>query len=249
MTRRRAARVAAVVGVLALCTWLSALGTRATETGAARPAAEPKPPLPSGCEERRLEPFSKASLDGPEDVLGTGDARARVQTSCGVLLIDLFEDRAPLNVNNFAFLANEGFYDGLPFFRVEKDSVVQTGDPNGHPLDAPNGPGYTVPDELAAAHYDGYVYGVVAMANRWPVRDSAGSQFFIVVHDREGAEQGDPEPAGYRPRYTIIGRVARSSWGVLERIAEVDTKGGIDLLESVEPVAPVTVDSVEIGQR
>jgi cyclophilin family peptidyl-prolyl cis-trans isomerase len=150
-------------------------------------------------------------------------------------------------VNNFLFLAGRGFYEGLPFHRIEKDSVVQSGDPNGRALDPPEGPGYVVEDELASARYDRYVFGVVGMANRGP--GTAGSQFFIVVHDPEGARRGEPEPAGYRPRYTIIGRVLRPSWSALERIAEADTKGGLDPVESVEPVRPVIIRSVEIRER
>lgn len=167
-----------------------------------------------------------------------------IETSCGTIKLDLFADEAPINVNNFVYLARKGFYDGLPFHRIEKDSVIQSGDPNGRALDPPDGPGYTVPDELANAEFDRYVYGVVGMANRGP--NTAGSQFFIVVHDFEGARRGEPEPAGYRPLYTIIGRVERSSWNTLERIAEVDVKGGLDPVRSVEPVAPVVVRSVKV---
>jgi cyclophilin family peptidyl-prolyl cis-trans isomerase len=167
-----------------------------------------------------------------------------IHTSCGDLELELFEDQAPANVNSFVFLARRGFYEGLPFHRIEKNSVVQSGDPNGRALDPPDGPGYAVEDELAGAHYDKYVYGVVGMANAGP--DTAGSQFFIVVHDPEGAARGRPEPAGYRPNYTIIGRVEERSWDALARIADVDTKGGLDPVESVEPVRPVIIESIDI---
>ena len=66
---------------------------------------------------------------------------------------------APRTVNNFVFLAREGFYDGLTFHRVVRGFVIQGGDPAG---DGSGGPGYTFADELPT---DGYPTGAVAMAN------------------------------------------------------------------------------------
>ena len=246
--RRRIARTLGVVGVLTVVVAMSIAGTGAKQRARRAAAPERKPPLPEGCKATRVQKLRPQSYDGPRSVLQTGrDYRAVVDTSCGELELDLFEQEAPVNVNNFVFLAARGFYDGLPFHRIEKDSVLQTGDPNGRSLDPPDGPGYVVADELANAHFDRYVYGVIGMANRGP--DTAGSQFFIVVHDLRGARQGDPEPAGYRPRYTIIGRVARKSWETLERIAEVDTQGGKDPVKSVRPIRPVVIRSIELKGR
>jgi cyclophilin family peptidyl-prolyl cis-trans isomerase len=98
---------------------------------------------------------------------------ATLETSCGPIVIDLDAEQAPETVNNFVFLAREGFYDGLTFHRVVTGFVIQGGDPEG---DGRGGPGYTFPDELPD---DGYPPGSVAMANAGP--DTNGSQFFIVT--------------------------------------------------------------------
>jgi cyclophilin family peptidyl-prolyl cis-trans isomerase len=97
---------------------------------------------------------------------------ATMQTSCGEIVIALDAENAPNTVNNFVFLSEEGFYDGLTFHRVVPDFVIQGGDPAG---DGTGGPGYEFGDELPE---DGYPEGAVAMANAGP--DTNGSQFFIV---------------------------------------------------------------------
>ncbi|MCU0306941.1 MAG: peptidylprolyl isomerase [Thermoleophilia bacterium] len=99
--------------------------------------------------------------------------RATLETSCGDIVIDLDAKAAPTTVNNFVFLAREGFYDGLTFHRVVPGFVIQGGDPAG---DGTGGPGYQFEDELPS---DGYPQGAVAMANAGP--NTNGSQFFIVT--------------------------------------------------------------------
>jgi cyclophilin family peptidyl-prolyl cis-trans isomerase len=73
------------------------------------------------------------------------DYSAVISTNYGDITVDLFEDRAPRTVNNFVFLAEEGFYDGLTFHRVVEDFVIQGGDPSG---DGTGGPGYSFDDEI-----------------------------------------------------------------------------------------------------
>jgi cyclophilin family peptidyl-prolyl cis-trans isomerase len=98
---------------------------------------------------------------------------ATIDTSCGKIVIDLDAKGAPKTVNNFVFLANKHFYDGLTWHRVVKDFVIQGGDPQGN---GSGGPGYSFEDELPK---DGYKLGSVAMANSGP--NTNGSQFFIVT--------------------------------------------------------------------
>ena len=84
----------------------------------------------------------------------------------------LFADKAPLAVNNFVFLAKNGWYDGVTFHRVLTDFMAQGGDPTGLGL---GGPGYSFANEVTGLKFD--KEGLVAMANAGP--DTNGSQFFI----------------------------------------------------------------------
>lgn len=169
------------------------------------------------------------------------DYSAVIATSCGEITLDLLEDKTPQNVNNFIFLAREGFYDGLTFHRIEQNSIIQGGDPEGT---GHGGPGYTVPDELPETPKV-YKFGTVAMANEGP--NTAGSQFFIVVHDDDPA--GGYDPVGYRPWYSLFGAVNTDddeSVGVLDAIATQDTKVGDDPTIATQPISPVYIESIEI---
>ncbi len=101
------------------------------------------------------------------------DYRANIKTAKGDMLIDLREDLAPVTVNNFVFLAREGFYDGVTFHRVMAGFMAQTGDPTGT---GAGGPGYRFADEFSPElrHDDA---GIVSMANAGA--NTNGSQFFI----------------------------------------------------------------------
>lgn len=103
---------------------------------------------------------------------------ATISTGKGDIVVQLDASAAPQTVNNFVFLAREGFYDGLTFHRVEPDFVIQGGDPLGN---GAGGPGYTVPAEIKLLHGE----GAIAMARRGdqvnPTRASSGSQFYITL--------------------------------------------------------------------
>ena len=102
---------------------------------------------------------------------------ATIATDKGDIVIALDPSRAPKTVNNFVFLARDGFYDGLTFHRVVDDFVVQGGCPEGS---GRGGPGYRFEDEPVQGDY---IPGAVAMANAGP--NTNGSQFFICsVDDR-----------------------------------------------------------------
>lgn len=178
----------------------------------------------------------RPDLDPEEGV----DYAAIVSTSCGDIQFDLLEDEAPQSVANFVFLAREGFFDGLIWHRVEENAVIQTGDPNGQNGVPPDGPGYTIPDEPPERANE-YVYGTVGMANSG-APNSGGSQWFIVIHDREGGD-----PAGYPPNYAIFGRVSEESYDVLDLIGSQPTnEGADDPVEAVKPVVPIYINSIEI---
>ncbi|MYD09620.1 MAG: peptidylprolyl isomerase [Chloroflexi bacterium] len=100
--------------------------------------------------------------------------RAVMDTSKGAINIDLFADRAPVTVNNFVFLARDGFYDGVVFHRVLEGFMAQGGDPTGS---GRGGPGYRWDDEPAALRIRHDAPGTLSMANAGP--NTNGSQFFI----------------------------------------------------------------------
>ncbi|HKC73242.1 MAG TPA: peptidylprolyl isomerase, partial [Chloroflexota bacterium] len=130
---------------------------------------------------------------------------------------------------NFVFLAREGYYDGVPFHRIIKDFMVQTGDPTGT---GAGGPGYRFEDEPVRLRY---TKGIVAMANAGP--NTNGSQFFI-VHGRE---------VQLPPSYTIFGRV-REGLEALDKIAETPVaaaRGG----ERSKPQREVRLESVSIDEE
>lgn len=99
--------------------------------------------------------------------------RARMETDKGTMVLDLFADKVPTTVNNFVFLARQGFYDGTTFHRVIKDFMAQGGDPTGT---GTGGPGYRFKDEFhPSLRHD--KPGRLSMANAGP--NTNGSQFFI----------------------------------------------------------------------
>jgi len=98
---------------------------------------------------------------------------ATIETEKGNLVLELFANDVPMTVNNFVFLARDGFYDGLTFHRVEPNFVVQGGCPIG---DGTGGPGYQFDDEITEHTH---VAGALSMANKGPNTNTNGSQFFI----------------------------------------------------------------------
>ncbi len=157
---------------------------------------------------------------------------AAFQTNKGSFTIELFAKDAPLTVNNFVFLANEGYYENVTFHRVLKDFVIQTGDPTGT---GTGSPGYAFADELDNGHR--YEPGVVAMANAGP--DTNGSQFFICTGE-------ESELLNANPNYTIFGKVIDGMDVVLD-IASVPVKDQAGELS--RPVSPVIVTSVAIAEK
>jgi cyclophilin family peptidyl-prolyl cis-trans isomerase len=96
---------------------------------------------------------------------------AGINTNRGLIVLELDPKLAPVTVNNFVFLAQHQFYDGLVFHRVVPGFIIQTGDPKGN---GTGGPGYKFNDEPVKGEYTA---GCVAMANSGP--NTNGSQFFI----------------------------------------------------------------------
>ncbi len=137
-----------------------------TEAAAEEPAADGSATLPV----ERVGMYSSP----PEMTIDPDKVYyATIKTEKGDIEVQLFADRAPVTVNNFVFLAREGYYDGTPFHRVLDDFMAQAGDPSGTGM---GGPGYQFEDEI----YPGTSFdrpGLLAMANAGP--GTNGSQFFI----------------------------------------------------------------------
>ena len=100
--------------------------------------------------------------------------QATFHTNRGDFTADLFAEQAPTTVNNFIFLARDGFYDGTTFHRVIKGFMAQGGDPTGT---GSGGPGYQWADERSALQLKHERPGMLSMANAGP--NTNGSQFFI----------------------------------------------------------------------
>ena len=119
--------------------------------------------------------MAQKSYDQPPDMaLKPGyDYHAVLVTGKGTVRVRLFAEEAPETVNNFVFLARDGYFDGTTFHRVIKDFMVQGGDPTGT---GTGGPGYRIPDEFnPGLRHD--KPGVLSMANAGP--NTGGSQFFV----------------------------------------------------------------------
>jgi cyclophilin family peptidyl-prolyl cis-trans isomerase len=147
---------------------------------------------------------------------------ARIETSEGEMTAELFASEAPQTVNNFVFLAREGFYDGVIFHRVIPGFMIQGGDPTGS---GRGGPGYRFNDEPVSRKYS---RGILAMANAGP--NTNGSQFFVMHSDYN-----------LPPSYTIFGRLT-SGEDVLDKIANAPT-GAQD-----RPINPAMINGVEITE-
>jgi cyclophilin family peptidyl-prolyl cis-trans isomerase len=147
---------------------------------------------------------------------------ATIETTAGTMTAQLFAAEAPRTVNNFVFLAREGFYADVIFHRVISGFMIQGGDPTGT---GTGGPGYRFEDEPVGRQY---LRGTLAMANAGP--NTNGSQFFVMHADY-------PLP----PNYTIFGKLSAGE-DVIDAIASAPT-GSQD-----RPVNPVAIKSVTITE-
>ena len=108
---------------------------------------------------------------------------AVIETEKGDLVLELFAKDVPVTVNNFVFLARQGYYDNTTFHRVIPNFVAQGGDPTGT---GAGGPGYTFPNEVTSHKH---VVGAVSMAHS-DLPNSNGSQFFICYQPQPGLDGG-----------------------------------------------------------
>src|SRR5215203_3469168 len=148
---------------------------------------------------------------------------ATIETSMGNVVVELFAKDAPMTVNNFVFLAREGFYDGVIFHRIIEGFMLQGGDPTGT---GRGGPGYKFGDETKN-NPNKHDKGVLSMANSGP--GTNGSQFFICF-DRRTTGHLDG-------KHTVFGKVTGG-------MDVVDKIGGVDVDGSDRPRTPVVMQRV-----
>jgi peptidyl-prolyl cis-trans isomerase B (cyclophilin B) len=147
----------------------------------------------------------------------TKQYKATIETSRGNIELDLAPQHAPKTVNNFVFLAREGFYDGVTFHRVISNFMIQGGDPTGS---GSGGPGYRFEDEVRNNPLK-HESGTLSMANAGP--NTNGSQFFI-THA--------PQPH-LNGKHTVFGQVSnKSSMNVVNAIRQGDTILKVTIAES-----------------
>jgi len=153
---------------------------------------------------------------------------AKFKTTKGDFTVKLFTEDAPVTVNNFVFLAREGFYEGLTFHRIIESFMIQSGDPKGNGYGTP---GYSIPDELSTDIK--YEEGIVAMANA-SKPNSGGSQFFICTGP-------DAANLNREPNYSIFGKV-ESGMDVVKAISETPLKNNL-------PSEKIVINSIEIVEQ
>lgn len=225
-----------MVGLAVATVWMSmACAAAPTPTPTVKPvAAQPTAPAPAAGKPTVAPPPSSAAKPigkqwpaAPAMAIETAKKyQAIMTTSKGALTVELFAKEAPTTVNNFVFLAKEGFYDGVIFHRVIKGFMIQGGDPTGS---GAGGPGYKFNDEPITRSY---LRGTLAMANAGP--NTNGSQFFIVHQDAPQLPKN----------YVIFGQVT-AGLEVLDTIANGAVVRGNEPTPS-KPVEPVQITKVEI---
>jgi len=182
--------------LLVLVALLAGCGT------AVAPTATPTPmpsPTPSPTKTPRLY-----SAPPPMIIDTNKNYTAIIETEKGNITLELFAKDVPVTVNNFVFLAREGFYDNCTFHRVIKDFVAQGGDPTGTGTGTP---GYYIPNEITPHTH---VAGALSMA-RTIVPDTNGCQFFICYTDQHGLDGS----------YSVFGQLISGTY-VLESLTPRD---------------------------
>ena len=176
--------------------------------------------------EEEIMAYDKTYKNPPEFSIDVNKSySAEINTTSGLMTVELFTDIAPNTVNNFVALSEDGYYNNIIFHRVIKDFMIQGGDPSGTGHgEMGKYPGYEFGDELNNPMP--YEKGILAMANRGP--NTNGSQFFIMHSDY---------PLPYQ--YTIFGKVTQGL-DVIDQIAMVETDA------SDKPLSDVIINSITI---
>lgn len=174
-----------------------------------------------GCQHASTPPAKHPHLSAPTQRISPSvPYQASIQTSCGTIQVSLDASQYPKAVNNFVYLANQGFYDNMAFVRAAKNFVIQAGSPDQSNATSNTGPGYSVQAEVPTTAPGGSAYPIGTVAFATASTDPPGtatSQFFIVT-----GSQG----LGLSPNYAIIGKVTK----------------GLDVAQKIDSFAPSSGD-------
>lgn len=214
-----------VVVVVAALVGLFGLGNEAPPSSAPQ-SGEPQNSVPQS---------SSIANQVPEEELYENAVKAEItMENGGTIVLELYPNLAPITVDNFVKLANEGFYDGLTFHRIVKGFMIQGGDPNG---DGTGGPGHTIKGEFASNGWNNplsHTRGVISMA-RSNGNDTAGSQFFIV----------DGDASFLDGQYAAFGKVT-DGLDVVDEIAATPVEQRATDDQPQTPLEPVVIASIKI---
>ncbi len=193
-------------------------------------------------------PVPASDLGEPTPVASSAPAGAHPQvaivTTKGVIVLELFPDEAPYSVDNFLYLVDRGFYNGLTYFRVIADFVVQGGDPKNT---GDGGPSYSIPAELNPVQQ---LTGIISYGldydkkSNTPLEETAGSQYYITQSPQLHLDRA----------FTVFGRVVKGI-AVLNAIAEqpdAPRPSGIgppDIAKRVYRCLPVTQQTDDVEQK
>lgn len=220
-------RAAVVAAVALLVTAIAACGAGPRPTATAPVATR----VPAGAQAATPARAGKQYTAPPAMKIDQNKRyTATIKTNLGDITVELNAKDAPVTVNNFVFLAREGFYDGVIFHRVLPGFMIQGGDPTGT---GSGGPGYQFADEPVKGSYE---IGSIAMANSGP--NTNGSQFFIC----EG-QQCTTLP----PKYNLFGKVVQGQ-DVVSKIANVPKTVGGDGAPS-KPTQEVRIETITIAEQ
>ena len=200
------------------------------------PSPSKVPDWPCSQKQPSVVPAKTLSKAPPQMTIDVhGKYLVSMDTSCGKMQLELLPQLAPVTVNDFVYLVDKQWYDGLVFHRVAGSiDIIQAGDPLCTPPSGTDcgtgGPGYQFKDELTGK--ETYTPGTIAMANSGP--NTNGSQFFIVT-GRKAAQ--------LPPNYTVFGRlVGRQSLVTAKTIQSVPVQPGADA-----PQAPIWILSAKVS--
>jgi peptidyl-prolyl cis-trans isomerase B (cyclophilin B) len=202
----------------------------------ATPDTRPAVPAPPADKSRPLAKLSTAErsnrFSGPAPTSTISDTIyvATIKTSKGDIVAELYQD-TPESVNNFVTLAEDGYYDGLTFHRVEPNFVIQGGDPVG---DGSGGPGYTIPAEIKHNHPRGALAWARTSDQVNPERRSSGSQFYITL-------DATPFLDG---AYTSFGYVV-DGMDIADKIAVGDKINSIEISQTAASRLPAPTPTAE----